>query len=55
MMLIQVTEETAGILKSKGYILTCRGAISVKGKGEQINNYSVCLYFIYPSKELCSK
>ena len=42
MMLIQVTTEVADILIPKGYILTCRGAISVKGKGEiflQINKY----------------
>ena len=38
MMLIQVTEEVANILKTKGYNLTCRGAISVKGKGIFLTN-----------------
>jgi len=33
---IQVTEEVANILITKGYNLTCRGAISVKGKGEMV-------------------
>ncbi|KAJ8366319.1 hypothetical protein AAFF_G00362850 [Aldrovandia affinis] len=31
---IQVTEETAEVLKSLGYSLTLRGVITVKGKGE---------------------
>ncbi|XP_015264841.1 PREDICTED: adenylate cyclase type 2 [Gekko japonicus] len=31
---IQVTEETSKILKTLGYICTCRGIINVKGKGE---------------------
>merc|ERR1719273_2438916 len=36
---IQVTQEVAQILKTKGYILTCRGAISVKGKGEMVTYF----------------
>ncbi|KAA0710635.1 Adenylate cyclase type 2 [Triplophysa tibetana] len=31
---IQVTEETSRILKTLGYICSCRGIINVKGKGE---------------------
>jgi len=36
---IQVTQEVAQILKTKGYLLTCRGAISVKGKGEMVTYF----------------
>lgn len=33
---IQVTQEVRDILAAKGYPLTCRGAIQVKGKGSMI-------------------
>jgi len=33
---IQVTQEVAQILKVRGYLLTCRGTINVKGKGEMV-------------------
>uniref|UniRef100_A0A8C7YPW3 Adenylate cyclase type 2 n=1 Tax=Oryzias sinensis TaxID=183150 RepID=A0A8C7YPW3_9TELE len=34
MLLVQVTEETSGILSDLGYMCSCRGIINVKGKGE---------------------
>ena len=41
---IQVTQEMYQILQSKGYPLSCRGTIKVKGKGEMVtyflNGYS---------------
>ena len=36
---LQVTQEVAQILKTKGYLLNCRGAISVKGKGEMVTYF----------------
>ena len=33
------SHNVAQILKTKGYILTCRGAISVKGKGEMVTYF----------------
>merc|ERR1719400_1934553 len=33
---IQVTQEVAQILKTRGYLLTCRGTIKVKGKGDMV-------------------
>ena len=39
MLLIQVTSEMAAILKTKGFMLTCRGAINVKGKGEMVTYF----------------
>lgn len=36
---IQVTQEVAQILKTRGYILTCRGTISVKGKGDMVTYF----------------
>lgn len=36
---IQVTQEVAQILKMKGYMLTCRGTISVKGKGDMVTYF----------------
>ena len=35
----QVTQEVAQILKTKGYMLTCRGTISVKGKGDMVTYF----------------
>ncbi|XP_063224763.1 adenylate cyclase type 6 [Bacillus rossius redtenbacheri] len=44
---IQVTQEMYQILHTKGYPLTCRGTIKVKGKGEMVtyflNDYSKAL------------
>ena len=41
---MQVTQEMYQILHAKGYPLTCRGTIKVKGKGEMVtyflNGYS---------------
>ncbi len=39
LILLQVTQEVAQILKTKGYILTCRGTISVKGKGDMVTYF----------------
>jgi len=36
---IQVTQEIANILKPKGYTMTCRGTIPVKGKGEMVTYF----------------
>lgn len=36
---IQVTEEVYDILSSKGFPLTCRGAIEVKGKGSMVTYF----------------
>lgn len=36
---IQVTQEIANILTPKGYSLTCRGTIPVKGKGEMVTYF----------------
>jgi len=35
----QVTQEIANILEPKGYSLTCRGTIPVKGKGEMVTYF----------------
>ena len=34
-----MTQEIANILKPKGYALTCRGTIPVKGKGEMVTYF----------------
>ena len=34
-----MTQEVAQILKTKGYMLTCRGTISVKGKGDMVTYF----------------
>lgn len=36
---IQVTQEVRDILVAKGYPLTCRGTIQVKGKGSMITYF----------------
>lgn len=36
---IQVTQEVRDILAAKGYPLTCRGTIQVKGKGSMITYF----------------
>ena len=36
---LQVTQEVAAILKVRGYLLTCRGSISVKGKGDMVTYF----------------
>ena len=36
---MQVTQEIANILEPKGYSLTCRGTIPVKGKGEMVTYF----------------
>lgn len=36
---IQVTEEVRDILAAKGYPLTCRGTIQVKGKGSMVTYF----------------
>ncbi|XP_030380284.1 adenylate cyclase type 6 [Scaptodrosophila lebanonensis] len=36
---IQVTQETQQILESRGYELTCRGSVNVKGKGSMITYF----------------
>lgn len=36
---IQVTREMHDILKAKGYPLTCRGTINVKGKGSMVTYF----------------
>lgn len=38
-MQIQVTHEVYQILHKKGYPLTCRGTIKVKGKGDMITYF----------------
>jgi hypothetical protein len=35
----QVTQEVAQILETKGYTLTCRGTIRVKGKGDMVTYF----------------
>jgi hypothetical protein len=35
----QVTQEVAQILETKGYKLTCRGTIRVKGKGDMVTYF----------------
>lgn len=36
---LQVTQEVAQILETKGYTLSCRGTIRVKGKGDMITYF----------------
>ena len=38
-MLLQVTQEVYQILHPKGYPLTCRGHVNVKGKGEMVTYF----------------
>lgn len=40
-VLLQVTEETSGVLQKLGYSCECRGFINVKGKGE-LKTFFVC-------------
>lgn len=39
MCILQVTDEVYEILKLKGYPLTCRGVIEVKGKGNMVTYF----------------
>ena len=34
-----MTQEIANVLRPKGYSLTCRGTISVKGKGDMVTYF----------------
>lgn len=36
---LQVTQEVRQILQPKGYPMTCRGTVNVKGKGEMVTYY----------------
>lgn len=39
LLLFQVTQEVYQILNARGYPLTCRGAIEVKGKGNMVTYF----------------